>query len=240
MDCKTARLLLEFARPLSAELDTDDAEGLREHLADCPECGPLYRADRQADEHLGQAVRAVPVPEHLQSRLLEQLGQERRVWYRRRVWIPGAAAAAALILLAVLLGVGGRTPPTAFNLDNVYHAVTTRVGVPPEQVEEWFQTTYHLRTTAPTGFDYSYLTFFDLAEFQGKRVPMLLFVRGQDIARVFILSEKEFNLDAEPAPGYPVALLRPAGSAVAYVVIYTNNENKALDWFLLKQTEPAA
>ena len=58
MDCKTARLLLLFARPLPTELEASEAEALESHLADCPECGALAQAERQTDTCLGQAMRA--------------------------------------------------------------------------------------------------------------------------------------------------------------------------------------
>ena len=65
MDCRTARHLLDYARPRVPELDRPDQEALDGHLAVCPECDALARAERQFDEHLGQAVRDVPVPQGL-------------------------------------------------------------------------------------------------------------------------------------------------------------------------------
>ena len=91
MDCKTARLLLDFARPLCPELDTADAEALHSHLAECPECGPFAAGERRIDGHFGRAVRDVPVPEHLRDRLVKRLAVERDAWYRRRL-LPAAPA----------------------------------------------------------------------------------------------------------------------------------------------------
>src|SRR5262245_10465360 len=101
MDCRNARLLLEFARPLTAELDAGEAEALQGHLADCPECGALAREERRLDEHLGRAVRDVPVPEGLRDRLLARLATERDAWFRR--WLLRAVGVAAGIALAVWL-----------------------------------------------------------------------------------------------------------------------------------------
>ena len=62
MDCKTARQFLEFTRPPVPELEPGDADALETHLADCPDCGPLARAERGFDYRLGQAMRSVPLP----------------------------------------------------------------------------------------------------------------------------------------------------------------------------------
>src|SRR5262245_36359440 len=99
MDCKTARLLLPFLRPLAPELDPNDAEDLRAHLAGCPECAALAAAEHRVDARLAQAMRDVPVPADLSARLLDRLHVQRRSWYRRRVIGPLTAAAAVLLAL---------------------------------------------------------------------------------------------------------------------------------------------
>src|SRR5690242_15755148 len=100
MDCRTARLLLDYARPAPAELPGGDAAALEGHLTACPECEALARAERQADDRLGRAVRDVPVPDGLRDRLLARLGAERRRWYPRRLtWGGGTLAGAAAALL---------------------------------------------------------------------------------------------------------------------------------------------
>src|SRR5262245_13853267 len=99
MDCNTARLLLDFARP--GDLDAAEAGDLERHLADCPDCGPPARAGRALDRHLGRAVRRVEVPEGLRGRLLARLEADRGDLHRR--WAGHglrAAAAAAAVLLA--------------------------------------------------------------------------------------------------------------------------------------------
>src|SRR5947209_5969151 len=50
MDCRTARLLLEFARPRAGELQGSDADALEGHLLACAECESLARLERLADE----------------------------------------------------------------------------------------------------------------------------------------------------------------------------------------------
>jgi hypothetical protein len=240
MDCKTARLLLDFDRALPApELEAGEAERLHEHLAECPVCRSAAQIERQVDEHLGRAVRAVPVPDGLRQRLLTRLESERQVWYRRRVWVPAAAAAAAVLLLAVWLGLGPGHPLPRPDVD--YHALNQQLGSPPERVQEWFAETYHVQTTVPPQLDYNFLAFYDLASFQGQRVPLLYFIRGEFTARVYVLSDRQFDLSdlkPEKMPGYPVVVLEdPRHPHVRYVVIYTSEQ---LDWFLDKHQRQAA
>src|SRR5262245_15097656 len=106
MDCKYARLLVEFAWPQCPELEAGDFEALQCHLADCPDCGPLARQDQLLDGQIGRAMRDVPVPDNLQSRLLGRLAAERDAWYRRRlVRAAGILLAAAAVVLLVWGGV---------------------------------------------------------------------------------------------------------------------------------------
>src|SRR5207302_588577 len=101
MDCKTARLLLDFDRPGAPELERADADALEGHLAGCPQCDALVQAERPFDAALGHAMRQVEVPDGLRTQLLARLEAERGAWYRR--WyghgFRALAAAAAVLLL---------------------------------------------------------------------------------------------------------------------------------------------
>src|SRR5258708_35768374 len=82
MDCKTALLLHEYGRPRHPELDTAEVAALEQHLAECPDCTRLVRAERAADDRLGPAVLAVPIPPALRDRLVARLEIERRAGWR--------------------------------------------------------------------------------------------------------------------------------------------------------------
>jgi hypothetical protein len=260
MDCRTARLLLDFARPPGAELEGGDAEALDSHLADCPECGPLARQERRLDDHLGQAVRAVPVPGDLRDRLLNRLAVARDAWYRK--WLVRAAgmvAAAALLVAVVWVVKGGLRP--GVDLDEVA-AANSRLGATPEEVEAFFRDRYGIHTFAPSDKElyYSRLIDYDLVEFgdTGKRVPQLLFAATANdpnaplvpagrpiLAKVFILTDTEFKglaeqLDQPPkgSKGFAVKVLRnPDHPHFYYVVMYTEG---AAAYFFVARTPPAA
>ena len=97
MDCRTARLLFEFARPRPAELDQQEAESLESHLRDCCESGQLARAEHEADEHLALAIQNVAAPDGLRDRIRKRTHTERRSWYRRRLRDLAAAAVVAKV-----------------------------------------------------------------------------------------------------------------------------------------------
>src|SRR5687768_10635282 len=93
MDCSHARLLLALAR----ELQGSEAAELRDHLQQCPDCGPLAAEEKRCDEALGQAMCAVPVPAGLKSRIQARLHKQTAV----RRWVVSSLAVAASLLLAV-------------------------------------------------------------------------------------------------------------------------------------------
>lgn len=233
MDCKTARLLLLFARPRPTELEASEADALRHHLADCPDCSPLARAERQADERLAQAVQAVPVPEGLRDRLVTRLQAERRGWYRRRV--ASSLAMAAAVLVAVTLGVSLLAGPReTIDAERLCDNAVAMRGAPPEYVERWFADR-GVSVQVPREFNYALLTSCGLEQLQNtRRVPRLLFQRGTAEVWVYILSSKQFNLEASmgqqfASGGYTVEVLKhPENPDVAYLVLYTGGP---LTWF---------
>ena len=232
MDCRTARFLLDFSRPLTKELEETEAEALQDHLADYSECGALAQAERTADHHLGQAMRGVPVPEGLHERLLQRLDAERRPRDRRR-WLRRLAglAAAACLVLGVWGLVGWRNRPARVDIDELASTmIVPGVSNPlPDGVERFFQSR-GVYTVAPTDLNYAQLRYYGLVQVQGKRVPLLLFMHEQDQARVYILSDKQFNLaDAlskkqNAGSGYRYEVRpSPKDDHLAYLIIYTGD-----------------
>jgi hypothetical protein len=230
MDCRTARLLLDYSRPRSKELEAGEVEALETHLAGCSECDALARAERRADEHLGRAVRDVPLPDGLRERIVARLGREQGA-RRRRVLARTArlAAAAAVLGFAAWLGYTfypKRLPefPVAEARDDKF----LMMGANRDRVQEWLDGQGN-GLVAPPQFNYALLSYYVMEERQGQRVPLLVFVNGQHNAFVYVISGKQFDLEAlfrdKPvgSGGQSVELLR--GDAdhphVAYAVIYT-------------------
>jgi hypothetical protein len=245
MDCKTAQLFLEFARPHADELAAEDARALDDHLASCPDCSVLARNERRIDEHLAKAMRSVEVPDRLREHLLTRLEAERGDWYKR--WAGHGlrvAVAAAACLLLIVGGVYGWSEyrwlhrPVPDIPDVQRELMTNRVS-PPDRADLEQKFKKHGVVTVLPDFKYCYLKTSGIAEFQGASVPQLVFsFDGDDSVRenaiVYVLSEKQFKLaemqtSASSPSGYPykVDVLHQPGGSFAYVIVYTGN---GYDW----------
>ncbi|MCS6851401.1 MAG: DUF3379 domain-containing protein [Gemmataceae bacterium] len=220
MDCRTARLFLAFVRPGASEFDAADAAALEEHLADCPECSLLAEHQTRSDAALHRAMNAVSVPEGLRERILQRLAASRR----RRLW--PAAVAAASLALAAALGYGLLLPsPVAFDLEHEVFHQSSQLGMEPEQVEQVLAA-QGIATTLPRQFHYLSLIHFGLEEFHGQRVPFLLFLRDGEWARLYVVDQRHFDVQALMAQtradsgGCTVEVI-PGPPGTAYVVVYT-------------------
>src|SRR5438552_15088967 len=170
-------------------------------------------------------MRDVPLPVDLRQRLLTRLAEDRREWYthlprRHPRW---AAAAAALLLLAVGFVVyAARRPPQRLELAPIAEKWNTQVSAPRDEVQRAFAD-WGYPVVLPPEFNYQYLIHYDLAEFEGRRVPHLQFLRGPNLASVYILSGSQFDVRAavdQPREGSGrfTSELRPgpANSNLAY------------------------
>jgi hypothetical protein len=194
MDCNHARLLLTFARD-RADLDQSEADGLEEHLNQCAECQALSASERQVDAALAKAMNAVPTPPGLKERLLAKLPRPR---VRLRRWIATTAAAAAVVLLALTFSWHVWPPAQEPDFDNVPIVLVSDNPQSPQEVEDWFERK-NLTMTFPRQFDSGKLNAIYVADFQGRRVPKLVFLdrASGSAAHVYVLSDRQFNVDAE-------------------------------------------
>jgi len=248
MDCNHARLLLNFARPRSAELEEGEAEALASHLARCPACATYEHAERRLDEHIGRAIRDVPLPDGLRRRLDLRLGRARDLWYRRRL-LTWTGAAAAVLLAAFLSWNALRPRPAAINLDALVAQLNTvpinqETPTTPADVERWFRDR-QIAMRAPGQFDYNLLANCQVADFQGQRVPLLVFQKARPdlknlnphdtrdaVAWVYVLDDRQFDLgslEGKVPASFPTSALKihwqrdPADPHTAYVIIYTGD-----------------
>jgi hypothetical protein len=241
MDCTTARLLIDFARPHAGELEADDAAALERHLAGCPDCDRLRHAERQAEERLGRAMRAVEVPPGLRDQLLARLDSERSDWQRRRFAraFRAVAALAAVLLLAwgCWRWLGGR--PARIDAPRVWQEYAferpDRAGV-----EKSFQRE-DVAVVVPD-LNYALLTAHGVGElpgYPGRFVPLLVFHRDHLEAVVFVLDVRHFEVpDFEPPSGSPyhIERLNPAGERFIYLVLHNGED---LEWLKNPQPPPA-
>lgn len=236
MDCRTARLLLDFARPHAAELEAAEAATLENHLADCPECRSLARAERRLDQHFGSAMSDVPVPEGLRQRLIARLHAQRDAWYRRRI-LQVAGVAAALVLVGWLGWSLQHRSASVVQVGAVVDAANQMASI--ERVDQWLRQEGY-DSGAPSRFDYALLVSCGMAEFQGRKVPELVFLQGTAHARVYLLRTTDFDIKASLAVqrhaqsgAFTAELIEDAAaSRVAYLVVYTGD---SLTPFLISQ-----
>jgi hypothetical protein len=192
MDCNHARLLLTFARD-NAELDQSEADRLSEHLRRCPECASMSAAQRRFDLGVERAMRDVPAPPGLKTRILARLAGRR--WRR---WVVGGAAVAASLLLAIGITWHIVKPLPDIDVRDLPILVCTD-GPSPEQVRQWFRDQDIGMALPP--FKHELLESCVIAEFQGQRVALLNYhFRGNQehsTAHVYVLSPSHFNADSE-------------------------------------------
>ena len=101
----------EIRPRLDAYIDGELAEAervqLRDHLADCPECGPEAGALERLRDGIRRSAPAYRAPEALRSQIRFALRREAAASSRLARAAPGWLAYAASILLAVAVGSGG-------------------------------------------------------------------------------------------------------------------------------------
>jgi hypothetical protein len=247
MDCKTARLLLEFTRPGSAELDAAEAGDLERHLSGCPDCDALSRSERQVEEHLVRAMRQVAVPEGLRGQILARLDGERGDWLRRRYGHVLRGMVAAAVLLCVwgwMYWHNSQLP--AVDAEQVVQAASITAAGPAEV--NAFLKSMGFEEFAPDALtvNYAYLTTYGVSElpgYPGKHVPEMVFTHlGRDrraVAKLFVVSAKQFNLHdllhgSLPPNGYKykLELLPGTTNRVAYLILYTGDD---INWLKPQQ-----
>jgi hypothetical protein len=246
MDCKTARLLLDFARPHLRELETEEAAALDRHLDHCCDCHTLARDERQFDEHIGKAMRQVDVPDGLRTQLLARLESERGEWQRQRFAQSARWTAAAAAVL--LLGWGAwywlmERLPAPLDPQRVVEAVTNDAAQDPRLLAENTLRRMGVDTQLSPHLNYNLLIAppmeSELPGYPGRKVPVLLFERSGRHATVYLVKERAVPADARGIAGgasYKAELLpRSQGEHYRYLVLHDGDN---LDW--LMPPEPPA
>jgi hypothetical protein len=249
MDCKTARLLFDFVRPRSGEVDSAELAAFEQHLGACPECDALARAERGVDRAFAKAMHAVEVPAGLRNRVMARLERERGDLYMRRFGHAGrlAAAAAAIALVAWGVYAWRQSHLPMIDMEQAWEDAHNRIVTPPgrDVLAEHFRRLGY-DGTFPQNLNYRFVTYYGMGQFQGKPVPQLVFLppNGGTRAAVLVLSHKQFNLTKSPKDyqcpaGYPgkVELWSDDEAGCAEVVEYTG---ASANWLRLDNAQDEA
>jgi hypothetical protein len=239
MECRTARLLVEFARPAAGDLASADFADLERHLAGCPECEEYMRTEGVIDQHLGKAMRAVEVPDRLRARLHSKLSEncQRGSSRRRLKWIAFAGSAAALLLVGLGIYLWQSTHLPAVDVEEAWlngNRISAAMG--PEEIEQYFQQR-GVTVVAPLFYNYDYLTCVGMSPFQGKQVPQLTFYRPdkREYAHVYLVTSKQFDLKSlkqsvsDDGYKFKIMVRYEEGSTQAFIVLHTGQDLKWLD-----------
>jgi hypothetical protein len=246
MDCKSARLLLDFARPQARELEAEEAAALESHLDHCPDCHSQARSERQLDDCLGKAMRQVEVPAGLRDQLLARLESARGDWHRKRFAHAVRLSVAAAAVL--LLGWAGwfwlqEHLVAAVDTQRVAEAVSNAATEDPRTRTARDLKELGYETPLPH-LDYSLLicppALAELPGYPRRTVPMLVFARNGRVARVYLIAKKAIPQDAAEWTGGSSfkAELLPASEGEPYrFLIIHDGENT--NW-LRPPEQPAA
>jgi len=216
MDCHDVRSLLAFTRQGRDQIDPAEQAGVQQHLETCVDCAAASQSEQHLDAALGAAMRDVPVPSGGKARLLAKLDAS-----RPRPWLPIAAAAAVLLALGL-----GATTWLAWPRPHVDRDIAQVKDGDPNKVEEWFRK-QGVEMTTWRQLDHSLLWTYDVVEFNGRRVPKLVFFqpsadgRGA-IAQVIVLRRDQFDTsdlyDKQDATPNQIIVERDSSPEYVYLI----------------------
>ncbi len=237
MDCRTARLLLDFARPEARELEAEEAAELERHLDHCPDCHSQAHNERQLDDRLGKAMRQVEIPVDLREKVLARLESARGDWHRQRFahiarW---SVAAAALLMLSWSSWYWVREHFIApIDTQRVADAASSDATEDPRARTERALKELGVHTPLSPYLDYSLLAcppaLAELPGHPGRKVPMLVFARNGRLARVYLIAEKAIPKNAQEFAGggsFKAELLPSEGEPYRFLVVHDGDN---LNW----------
>jgi anti-sigma factor (TIGR02949 family) len=200
MQCDEVRPRLDAY--IDGELAQAERVQLRDHLLDCPECGPEATALERLRDGIRQAAPVYRAPEALRSQIRFALRRETAATTPIARPAPGWLAYAASILVAVAVGSGGtwlingqRQEDTVANelIDSHLRSLlvdhlTDVASSDKHTVKPWFAGRAELSPPgvdlAPEGFP---LVGGRLDLIEGKPVPALVYRAGKHVINVFVL-----------------------------------------------------
>ncbi|HEY8506584.1 MAG TPA: hypothetical protein VIL46_18520 [Gemmataceae bacterium] len=239
MDDRTAHVWMEFVNLSRSELDPEHAAEVEAQVRALPGGEDLLRQSRAFDSEIGRRLRDVPVPAGLRGRILDRLAARRAARWRRGL-LQGLAAAAAVLLAVTLIWNWQYLSRPDLDAERLVHATEPQLRSPFEQAQAWLaEQGLHFAPEKP--LDTTLLAAYETAEFQGRPVPMLLFINYREgvFARVYVVRSREFDLEAGAGEAHgsfgsvEVIADREEPHRIAYVAVYTG---PTLEPFLVRST----
>jgi hypothetical protein len=236
MDCIHARLVMVLHSREAQELDASARAALDQHLEVCADCLAWSHQESRVDETIGAAVRNVPVPEALPSKILHQLEQRRPS--RRGSWI--SAAAAALLLGASFGGYMWYAQNPEVSIEVVQRYVQISEILTAKDVENDFAE-MSMPIKVPAEFNFDHYQGHMIADVQGRRVPRIDFFspnEGQGngtLAYAYIFARDRFHMVdvmSLPQDFGPIVTSKhrfetrnfPDHPGYVYVIVYTGSQ----------------
>ncbi|VTS08328.1 anti-sigma factor family protein [Tuwongella immobilis] len=254
MDCRTTQPYLPLLR--ANELDANRLAEIEAHLASCPTCAAMAAAERAFDRRMQAAMTDIAIPEGLHVRLVAKLTAPAQP--NPPTLTPASAPAnrpgrrfpwrvASTVAAAILAGVGvwqWSKPAPQLDAETLAISYDAQSREPFNQAIAWLAD-QQLRFTPAMPLDPTLVVGFEMVQFQGNTVPMLILTNHREhaVARVYIVHSRQFDLPAVRAEAQQsncaVTVLadRDEPNRVAYVVVYTG---ATLDPFLSKTLVPVA
>lgn len=235
MDCNDAQFYLRFRRPGPDELGPDAAADLDRHLAGCPACAAVARADARFDAAVGAAMRRVEVPVGLRSKLVADLSARRGTALRRQAYRVAGLAAAALLAVGLGVGVFGVARPVL----DVAQLLKLNEDLGDPQTAEARVAAWQRAEglpPLPEPFEFGLLQAYGTEPVDDRAVPVVVFRdrAGAGIAKAYAFRPSQFRglkeaRDAVASNSQARVYDPDPATGVVYVVVFTG---QSLDPFL--------
>jgi hypothetical protein len=229
MECRDAQFYLRLRRHAADELGPDVSAPLEGHLATCPACAADARAAVSFDRAVASAMRAVPVPPGLRDQLIAHVASRQGLILRRKLYRSAVAAAAAVVLVFLGLGVFSSTRPRV-DTQSLVERGDDQMSSPPESTRKWLAE-HRLPDRLPRPFDYDLLVSHDDVLWKGSAVPVITFrsPNGDGFAKVYVFRhDGRFDLkgiqDAQ-ASRVAAEVISDEANGVTYVIVHTGGPN---------------
>lgn len=205
MTCEELRARL--SAHLDGELPLEGSLAADEHLAFCMACQWAYAKEREVRELLRTRLPREAAPAALRERIrgaLRRAAGEGR-WGPARRWLPWAVPVAAVVLLAVALGLREAWAPVPVIGELVAkHTMYARLDAPAEiasssgpEVSVWFRGRVRFDVAVPdftrSGIRLVGGRFSDLSD---RQVAYLLYEKGRTLISLFAFSSRGLTLPA--------------------------------------------